>query len=143
MSYTEQTWANGDIITAEKLNHMEDGIAGALSVDLIVRVDVDDGDPTFTVTYGNSADVLSKFAQGKSAIGAVELNIFEEGSVVQSGTYIGKIAKEGSNVRLMASELSPNISSGSFLSLIGTAYNFEISGTTVVDASAENGTAVF
>jgi len=29
MSYTEQTWANGDIITAEKLNHMEDGIAGA------------------------------------------------------------------------------------------------------------------
>ena len=29
MSYTEQTWATGDTITAEKLNHMEDGIAGA------------------------------------------------------------------------------------------------------------------
>lgn len=28
MSYTKQTWANGDIITAAKLNHMEDGIAG-------------------------------------------------------------------------------------------------------------------
>lgn len=28
MSYTKQTWATGDIITAEKLNHMEDGIAG-------------------------------------------------------------------------------------------------------------------
>ena len=28
MSYTKQTWANGDIITASKLNHMEDGIAG-------------------------------------------------------------------------------------------------------------------
>ena len=26
MSYTKQTWANGDIITAAKLNHMEDGI---------------------------------------------------------------------------------------------------------------------
>ena len=26
MSYEKQTWQNGDIITAEKLNHMEDGI---------------------------------------------------------------------------------------------------------------------
>ncbi len=29
MSYEKQTWANGDVITANKLNHMEDGIAGA------------------------------------------------------------------------------------------------------------------
>ena len=29
MSYTKTTWANGDIITAEKLNHMEDGIENA------------------------------------------------------------------------------------------------------------------
>lgn len=27
MSYTKQTWNNGDVITAEKLNHMEEGIA--------------------------------------------------------------------------------------------------------------------
>ena len=27
MSYKKQTWKNGDIITAEKLNHIEDGIA--------------------------------------------------------------------------------------------------------------------
>lgn len=27
MSYVEQTWATGDTITAEKLNHMESGIA--------------------------------------------------------------------------------------------------------------------
>jgi len=29
MAYTKQTWASGDKITAEKLNHIEDGIAGA------------------------------------------------------------------------------------------------------------------
>ena len=29
MSYTKQTWQTGDIITAEKLNHMEDGISSA------------------------------------------------------------------------------------------------------------------
>ena len=29
MSYAKQTWQTGDTITAEKLNHMEDGIAAA------------------------------------------------------------------------------------------------------------------
>ena len=29
MSYEKQTWANGDVITATGLNHMEDGIADA------------------------------------------------------------------------------------------------------------------
>ena len=33
MSYTKQTWNTGDTITADKLNHMEDGIAaGGLMV---------------------------------------------------------------------------------------------------------------
>ncbi len=27
MAYEKQTWANGDVITAAKLNHMEDGIS--------------------------------------------------------------------------------------------------------------------
>ena len=37
MSYTKQTWATGDTITAAKLNHMEDGIAGggALMANLV------------------------------------------------------------------------------------------------------------
>ena len=26
MSYTKTTWQNGDTITAEKLNHIEDGV---------------------------------------------------------------------------------------------------------------------
>ena len=29
MAYVKQTWACGDEITAEKLNHMEDGIESA------------------------------------------------------------------------------------------------------------------
>ena len=29
MSYSKQTWASGDTVTAAKLNHMEDGIANA------------------------------------------------------------------------------------------------------------------
>lgn len=29
MAYTKNTWTDGDIVTSEKLNHMEDGVAGA------------------------------------------------------------------------------------------------------------------
>lgn len=32
MAYTKQTWTTGDTITAEKLNHMEDGIAGGTAI---------------------------------------------------------------------------------------------------------------
>ena len=40
MSYTKQTWETGDIITAEKLNHMEDGISEGGGGVLVVH-DVD------------------------------------------------------------------------------------------------------
>ena len=29
MSYTKQTWTDGEVITDDKLNHMEDGIESA------------------------------------------------------------------------------------------------------------------
>lgn len=32
MSYEKQTWETGQVITAEKLNHMEDGIGGGILV---------------------------------------------------------------------------------------------------------------
>lgn len=37
MSYTKNTWANGDIITAAKLNNMENGIADAGGFDAIFK----------------------------------------------------------------------------------------------------------
>ena len=48
MAYEKQTWQTGDVITQEKLNHMEDGIAGAgggSSISIIdVPLTVDGGD---------------------------------------------------------------------------------------------------
>lgn len=32
MAYVKQTWATGDVITAEKLNHMEDGIGDGIKL---------------------------------------------------------------------------------------------------------------
>ena len=41
MSYEKQTWTTGDTITANKLNHMEDGIAegGSSAFDLFFMID--------------------------------------------------------------------------------------------------------
>lgn len=45
MSYTKQTWTKGDIVSADKLNHIEDGIesassgGGSVTYDIIVKCD--------------------------------------------------------------------------------------------------------
>ena len=50
MSYTKQTWATGDIVTADKLNHIEDGIAGGGSAPLVCYNDDNLGH--LNVTFG-------------------------------------------------------------------------------------------
>lgn len=41
MAYTKNTWNTGDIVTSEKLNHMEDGIAGGGNIFVVGGVTVD------------------------------------------------------------------------------------------------------
>ena len=69
MSYTKNTWANGDVITATKLNHMEDGIEGAGSggggFDATLVISVEDETPVVTVASGTFADFSSKFSNGE------------------------------------------------------------------------------
>lgn len=51
MSYTKQTWNTGDVITAEKLNHMEDGImeSGESSKNCVMFVTLaNDGNDNYT-----------------------------------------------------------------------------------------------
>jgi hypothetical protein len=56
--YEKQTWVTGDVVTADRLNHMEDGISGGV---LVVHVRMDytrGGEPTYTVDVPY-ADVMS------------------------------------------------------------------------------------
>ena len=56
MSYTTQTWATGDTVTASKLNHMEDGIAGAGGG---IVLDLVDTSTPLTMTFEEIADAIS------------------------------------------------------------------------------------
>lgn len=64
MSYNKQTWATGETITAEKLNHIEDGIAdNAVASTLVVHINADgNGDPTMDKTWQEIYDALESGA---------------------------------------------------------------------------------
>lgn len=50
MAYTKNTWKTGDIVSSQKLNHMEDGIANSENVFIVGGVTLDESDkPTGTL----------------------------------------------------------------------------------------------
>ena len=72
MSYDKQTWANGDVITAEKMNHIESGIEdadgeGSVNV-FIVHFNKQDGE---FVADKTTAEANSALEEGKVVIGII------------------------------------------------------------------------
>ena len=71
MSYTKQTWTTGDTVTATKLNHMEDGIAGAgASYDVVIKLDKGFADESLSdadlhLVKGDYASVMAKATNGE------------------------------------------------------------------------------
>lgn len=69
MAYVEQTWVTGDTITAEKLNHIEDGLEAVSDYDLVlltttIRLDAITADNT-SIESGNFNDCMAKFHRGE------------------------------------------------------------------------------
>ena len=62
MSYTKQTWATGDTVTATKLNHIEDGIAGAGGFDAEITFGGDTNSMTATIVSGDYATLSDMLA---------------------------------------------------------------------------------
>lgn len=97
MAYDKYTWQTGEVITQEKLNHMEQGIEDAYELPAVTETDngkvlgvengqfglVDGveivdivqtgtdsttGNPTFNVSFEKCQQIASDFAQGKTLV---------------------------------------------------------------------------
>lgn len=97
MAYEKQTWACGDTITAEKLNHMEDGIEAASSgggTPLVVNVTEREATP-IECAYGGSVFTLDKTWQEISdAFPNVYLS-YDDGAGIYSVVGVYQIPQYG------------------------------------------------
>ena len=58
MSYTPTNWQNGDVITAEKLNKLENGVANANAGALIVHITGEDDNLALDKTAGEIINAM-------------------------------------------------------------------------------------
>ena len=86
MAYTKNTWETGDIVSSQKLNHMEDGIAGAYEVMVINE----STDGIFDKTWQEIYDAM---AQGKMCVVRVVGETTEEG--ITNNTVTSAFSSEG------------------------------------------------
>ena len=104
MSYTKTTWVTGDIITADKLNNMENGING--SYPLLVTY-TSDGDTTTTLscTYNQ---VKAALQAGSRVIAPVTIE--NDGEVYYLFPFVKSIME---SENLYAISFSDNVGYGS------------------------------
>lgn len=76
MSYTPTTWVKGDVITAVKLNKLEQGIAGKTGGGLIVNFVVSSGHLVGDKTFG---EIWTAFAGGIPVVLKYPANAFASG----------------------------------------------------------------
>lgn len=79
MAYSKTTWVNGDTITAEKLNNIEDGIAAndtaianLVPVALTGALDLETG--AFTFSEITAADLYAFISAGKTFSATVDIS---------------------------------------------------------------------
>lgn len=105
MAYQKQSWQTGETITAQKLNHIEDGISNNISSgnsDNILTVEVyfDDSDNKFKLNktyrqieeaFPNLRIIATKVEQGvyvnKTLFYDIYLTVFSEGGYDDDGIY--------------------------------------------------------
>ena len=72
MSYEKQTWTTGDIITAEKLNHMENGIENGSDI-FLVNFNMSGGEYSADKTY---EELYNAALNGKCIIGCAQSAVY-------------------------------------------------------------------
>ena len=77
MAYTKNTWNTGDIVSSQKLNHMEDGIADASAM-MVISVTLDE--QTETETLGKTwQEIYDAMAHGKLCVRKLDTGNINDG----------------------------------------------------------------
>lgn len=95
MAYDKQTWVSGEVITAAKLNHMEDGIAsGGLTVTEVTALNANE--ETFATNSVSGVSGWSYWGDG----GSTEVNIsdYDFDFVIVTGYGIRTPSVSGLNI---------------------------------------------
>ena len=100
MAYEKQTWKTGDVITEEKLNHMEDGIATGGGIYSVNEMYLFDGEVTTEGTPSAIADISLQGEIPKSDIHVTfdgQNYTLPYGYIEGLGDYWGEVGQQGPN----------------------------------------------
>lgn len=77
MSYTPTTWETGDVITADRLNNIEQGVLNAGSTIYYVDITYDDDDGTYSASDGAYLNINNALLSGKIPQLRFENDVFQ------------------------------------------------------------------
>lgn len=126
MAYTKQSWKTGDVITADKLNHMEDGIGsgGSTGLEMVLR---------FTGAMENNAsNIITLQAPDFEDIEQACAN----GEFVQASVYYSLIGSTHGNMYLYSKSTECTVGDGAITLVFSV--NQTVQALTVVN----DGTAI-
>lgn len=90
MAYEKQTWATGDVITAAKLNHMEDGIAGGIT---IVDVTSNRLDKTWQEIFDPMKSGTIVFIKTIDGSQAIEMDVVTDCTYIDDAYTVNAVSK--------------------------------------------------
>lgn len=125
MAYTPTVWETGDVITAEKLNKAEQGIAAAADQGLVVVPLTYDDDASAYVTDADFSDVKAAFLSGRMCAFA----IVEDEKITPHYYYISEYSEQNIGPGVVAGSLFSMETQVSLSSVVTYSITWNESGT--------------
>lgn len=131
MAYEKQTWITGEVITEEKLNHIEDGIAGAGggidTVFVAVDQDVKTQEKTVTSSSMTCDQVLALVEANKPVVVNMTMNLLLDGANIGkfiSSMFINDYNSTAAKPSAIAFSISAESNNGTMTKIVSTAVVF-------------------